>query len=60
MIKNAHDEWVKVEPEENVFVVNIGDMMSFVSNGIIKGYCIPKNSFNSSLSEAGFYDKVFL
>ena len=35
--ENADDQWIQVEPEENVFVVNIGDMMSYFSNGIIKG-----------------------
>ena len=25
-----------MQPEENVFVVNIGDMMSYFSNGVIK------------------------
>ena len=35
--ENSDDVWIQVEPEENVFVVNIGDMMSYFSNGVIKG-----------------------
>ena len=59
--KNAQDKWVKVEPEENVFVVNIGDMMSFFSNGIIKGYCIAKIArFNFSPSKTRLYDWVIV
>ena len=34
--KNSNGEWIQVKPEENVFVVNIGDMMSYFSNGVIK------------------------
>ena len=46
--KNSNDEWIQVQPEENVFVVNIGDMMSYFSNGVIKAATHRVKNSNSS------------
>ena len=46
--KNSNNEWIQVQPEENVFVVNIGDMMSYFSNGMIKAASHRVRNSNSS------------
>lgn len=35
-VKTQEGEWLKVSPIENCFVVNIGDMLTVMTNGIYK------------------------
>ena len=46
--KDSNGEWIQVKPEENVFIVNIGDMMSYFSNGVIKAAKHRVKNTNSS------------
>ncbi|XP_051135476.1 protein SRG1-like [Andrographis paniculata] len=55
-IKN-NGEWVPVEPSDGAFIVNLGDVMEIISNGVYKSieHRVLVNSSKERLSVATFY-----
>ena len=50
-----------MQPEENVFVVNIGDMMSYFSNGVIKAatHRVKNSNLSKRYSWPFFFDPTW-